>query len=80
VRLVSRVLGEFSSMEHKAPDGNAFHATFSAGIAMLDPATMDLERWRKAADDALYSAKGAGRNRVVASRVGATTIEADAPR
>ena len=29
---------------------------------------MDLDRWRKAADDALYEAKAAGRNRVVAAK------------
>ena len=27
----------------------------------------DLERWRKAADEALYAAKAAGRNQVVAA-------------
>jgi diguanylate cyclase (GGDEF)-like protein len=68
VRLVSRVLGEFSSIEHPARDNATFRATFSAGVAMLDPSSMDLDRWRKAADDALYEAKAAGRNRVVAAK------------
>jgi diguanylate cyclase (GGDEF)-like protein len=68
VRLVSRVLGEFAAIQHPGPEGATFHATFSAGIAMLDPATMDLDRWRKAADDALYEAKAAGRNRVIAAK------------
>jgi diguanylate cyclase (GGDEF)-like protein len=68
VRLVSRVLEEFSQQDREAPDGSVFRATFSAGVAMLDPATMDLERWRQAADDALYRAKASGRCRVVAAR------------
>jgi len=74
VRLVSRVLGEFAAIEHTAPDNGVFHATFSAGVAMLDPATMDLDRWRKAADDALYEAKAAGRNRVVAAKLPAPKL------
>jgi PleD family two-component response regulator len=54
-------------MEHPASDGSRFRATFSAGVAMLDTKAMDLERWRKAADDALYQAKRTGRGRVVAA-------------
>jgi diguanylate cyclase (GGDEF)-like protein len=65
VRLVSRLLDEFAAMEHHAADGAAFRATFSAGVAVLSPGVMDLERWRQAADDALYGAKAAGRNRVL---------------
>ena len=73
VRLVSRLLAEFAATDHHAADGTAFRATFSAGVAALSPAAMDLERWRKAADDALYGAKAAGRNRVVpASEVAGT--------
>ena len=67
VRLVSRLLAEFAATDHHAADGTPFRATFSAGVAVLSPAAMDLERWRKAADDALYGAKAAGRNRVVAA-------------
>ena len=67
VRLVSRLLAEFAATDHHAADGTAFRATFSAGVALLSPAAMDLERWRKAADDALYGAKAAGRNRVLAA-------------
>jgi diguanylate cyclase (GGDEF)-like protein len=77
VRLVSRVLDEFSHIEHIAP-GTTFRATFSAGVAMLDSATMDLERWRKAADDALYRAKAAGRSRVIAARPDHATTRVEA--
>ncbi len=66
VRLLERLLAEFAAQAHHAPEGSAFHVTFSAGIAMLDCTTMDLNAWRGAADAALYAAKGAGRNRVTA--------------
>ena len=65
VRLVERLLAEFGGMEHHAADGQAFHTTFSAGVAMLTPG-MSLDAWKKASDDALYAAKSAGRNRVMA--------------
>jgi len=65
VRLVERLLAEFGAMEHHAADGQPFHTTFSAGVAMLNPG-MSLDAWKKASDDALYSAKSAGRNRVMA--------------
>jgi diguanylate cyclase (GGDEF)-like protein len=64
LRLMRRLLAEFTAQSHQAPDGSPFHATFSAGIAMLDPAAMDLNGWRQAADTALYAAKAAGRNQV----------------
>jgi diguanylate cyclase (GGDEF)-like protein len=67
VRLVSRLLAEFAATDHHAADGSSFRVTFSAGVAVLTPASMDLDRWRKAADDALYGAKAAGRNRVLAA-------------
>jgi diguanylate cyclase (GGDEF)-like protein len=66
VRLLERLLKEFAAQPHHAPDGSAFHVTFSAGVAMLDPATMDLNAWRGAADVALYAAKDAGRSQVAA--------------
>ncbi len=69
VRLLERLLAEFAAQAHHAPDGSAFHVTFSAGIAMLDCTTMDLNAWRGTADAALYAAKGAGRNRVTAGPI-----------
>ena len=67
LRLIRRLLAEFSAQSHLTSDGSSFHATFSAGIAMLDTATMDLNGWRQAADTALYAAKAAGRNQVQSS-------------
>jgi diguanylate cyclase (GGDEF)-like protein len=66
VRLMSRVLEEFRALDLEAAGQERFRATFSAGVAMLHPG-MDLDEWKKAADDALYAAKDGGRNRVVAA-------------
>ena len=66
VKLVNRLLSEFSAQTHTAPDGAKFQATFSAGVAMLeagDPVA-SVESWKQRADDALYRAKAEGRNRV----------------
>lgn len=65
VNLAQRVLHDFASMMHRAPDGSEFHMTFSAGIAMLDPKVMDVERWRRLAEQALRAAKNNGRNCVM---------------
>ena len=65
VRLMTRLLEEFSAMEHVAPDGTAFHVTFSAGIAVLDR-RMTISQWLEASDRALYVAKAEGRCRIKA--------------
>jgi len=65
-RLISRLLEEFAALEHDVTGGGSFHCTFSAGVAMIEEG-MDLDAWKKAADDALYAAKAAGRRRVIAA-------------
>ncbi len=60
-RIVDRLRLRFAAIRHQAFSGAEFTATFSAGISVLSPG-MDLERWRYAADQALYAAKAAGRN------------------
>jgi diguanylate cyclase (GGDEF)-like protein len=62
-RIVERLRSRFEAIRHQALGGAEFSATFSAGISVLRP-VMDLESWRYAADQALYAAKAAGRNRV----------------
>jgi diguanylate cyclase (GGDEF)-like protein len=63
VRLLERMREEFSALDQVATDGTVFHATFSAGVAVLEP-NMDAGLWRERADAALYAAKSRGRNRV----------------
>ena len=66
-RLMHRVLEEFSVMPRSGADRSAFHVTFSAGVAGFVKG-MTMDAWRQAADDALYAAKSAGRNRVARAR------------
>ncbi len=63
LRLVTRLIDEFRRAEHFTAEGS-FRVTCSAGIAMLEP-WMDLEWWRRAAEDALLAAKSQGRARVI---------------
>jgi diguanylate cyclase (GGDEF)-like protein len=66
VRLVERVLHEFREIDLEVPGKPPFRASFSSGVAMLGEGA-SLDSWKKASDDALYAAKAAGRNRVVAA-------------
>jgi diguanylate cyclase (GGDEF)-like protein len=63
VRLLERMREEFAALDQVCPDGSHFRATFSAGVAILEPG-MDANAWRKRADATLYAAKSKGRNRV----------------
>ena len=65
VNLAQRLLHDFANMKHRAPDGSEFQMTFSAGVAMLDAKLMDVERWRRHAEQALRAAKTNGRNCVM---------------
>ncbi|MFS2020780.1 GGDEF domain-containing protein, partial [Massilia sp. CT11-108] len=62
----------FATVRLKA-DETVFHATFSAGVADLDVAGggADPADLFRLADEALYEAKHAGRNRVALARAGA---------
>jgi diguanylate cyclase (GGDEF)-like protein len=66
VRLLERVREEFAGLDQVCPDGSRFHATFSAGVAILEPGA-DANAWRKRADETLYAAKAKGKNRVAGS-------------
>jgi diguanylate cyclase (GGDEF)-like protein len=69
VRLLERIRREFSETDQIATDGSRFRATFSAGVAVLEP-PMDAGLWRERADAALYDAKSRGRNRVSSAAAG----------
>lgn len=64
VRLVSRLLEEFEDTEQRGDEGAPFYASFSAGVAAL-AAGMDVEAWRKAAEEALHAAQAGGGRRVL---------------
>jgi diguanylate cyclase (GGDEF)-like protein len=51
-----------------APDGSEFGVTFSAGVAEFPRNGLDLQSLYRAADEALYGAKDAGRARVFAAQ------------
>ena len=50
-----------------APVHPAVPATISIGVSALDPRDTKIDDWVKRADDAMYEAKHAGRNRVIAA-------------
>jgi diguanylate cyclase (GGDEF)-like protein len=71
--LASRLLADFAATAHSTQLHAGFYATASAGIAILDSKTMDLEKWMAAAHKALHEAKQAGRNCAIAIKDGQLT-------
>jgi diguanylate cyclase (GGDEF)-like protein len=65
VAVLTAIGADFARLTHVA-DGVSFHATFSAGVAEAR-GHADADSLLQAADAALYQAKHAGRNRVVAA-------------
>jgi diguanylate cyclase (GGDEF)-like protein len=64
VNRLHRVLDTVRREPFLGPEGPQFEVTFSAGVAEFPKNGPDLQALYRAADDALYSAKGAGRARV----------------
>jgi diguanylate cyclase (GGDEF)-like protein len=65
VRRLTELLHLLSREPISAPDGRRFSVTFSAGVAEFSQDGSDLDSLCRAADQALYLAKHAGRNRVL---------------
>ncbi|HLV27449.1 MAG TPA: diguanylate cyclase [Gemmatimonadales bacterium] len=64
--LAERVREEIARLRFQAPDGTTFSMTASIGLACYPaPGITDVESLLARADEALYRAKAAGRNRVV---------------
>lgn len=61
-KVLDRLRVQFSRTPHLTPDGDEFYVTFSAGVVEFDGTNDDLAAL---ADQALYSAKNQGRNKVV---------------
>jgi two-component system cell cycle response regulator len=59
-------------------DGAEFEVTFSAGVAEFPRNGLDLQALYRSADEALYSAKDAGRARVFAAQSSALSLKAAA--
>jgi diguanylate cyclase (GGDEF)-like protein len=66
VRLADRTRAAVEATSYLVGE-HSIHATVSVGVAFSNDATADLTGLLKAADEALYRAKQAGRNRVVTS-------------
>lgn len=62
----------------KAPDGETFGVTFSAGVSEFGADGTDLQSLYRAADAAMYAAKEAGRDRVLPT--GWTPAHGEGPR
>ena len=60
--LASRIIADFSTIQHTTMSHSGFNATCSAGISMLDANSMSLENWVGYSYQALGKAKSDGRN------------------
>ena len=65
VQRVAEMLEKFREVRFTGRDGSGMRLTFSAGVAEYPRDGADLHELYRAADDALYRAKTAGRNRVL---------------
>ncbi|MDR3474153.1 MAG: diguanylate cyclase [Devosia sp.] len=70
VRVAEEVRRSLESRSVPGADGTPLHATVSAGCAVIDPADPTRESLIGRADGALFMAKEAGRNQVVAAGQG----------
>ncbi|MFL5347938.1 MAG: diguanylate cyclase [Hyalangium sp.] len=62
--ILARSARELEGVEFEGDQGQRFHITFSAGIAEAPRDGVDVEALLRAADERVYRAKAAGRNRI----------------
>jgi diguanylate cyclase (GGDEF)-like protein len=72
VCLASRLLEDFCTIKHNTYGNSSFVASFSAGVTSFDPKVMDLERWRRMAEQSLKTAKAQGKRCVMKAQLGRT--------
>ncbi|MQL53605.1 diguanylate cyclase [Desulfofundulus thermobenzoicus] len=65
--IAERLCRGWAGQRIKLPDGQVISSTFSGGLAVMGRDARDVGGLIRAADGALYRAKGAGRNRVSAA-------------
>jgi diguanylate cyclase (GGDEF)-like protein len=65
VKRLSQVLAKLREEEFAYTEGTKLHVTFSAGVVQYLEDGDDLQSLYKRADQVLYQAKAAGRNRVL---------------
>ncbi|MCT7340130.1 GGDEF domain-containing protein [Pseudomonas aeruginosa] len=65
--VVDRLRSIFTAIQFQSEDGTSFSCSFSAGVAILNVSVKEAHR---AADEALYSAKRSGRDRVEIALLG----------
>ena len=61
--IAQRIGDQLADIEFAAQDGTPFHMTCSIGVAQREDAIKDITTFLDTADQALYEAKAAGRNR-----------------
>jgi diguanylate cyclase (GGDEF)-like protein len=66
-RVADEIRQDLEARVVRGPDGQEVRATVSAGCAAIDPSNPTREALIERADNALYAAKRAGRNRVVSA-------------
>ncbi len=64
LQVAERLRQEIAALAFRTDAGDAFSVTVSVGIAGVKPAGDSVSEWLSRADEALYRAKAAGRNRV----------------
>lgn len=74
-RSMQKALAELRGETFHGPAGVNFHMSFSAGLAQFPEDNKELDGIIHAADELLYAAKIAGRNRVVTSRTDSAEAE-----
>jgi diguanylate cyclase (GGDEF)-like protein len=70
IKRLQDVLEKLNNYVFLAPNGTSFQVSFSGGIAQLVDNSSELQTLYCAADEALYRAKAAGRNRILAAQNG----------